>query len=78
MFVDIEHMETAKILGELHHMDDRPWAEFRGTRPLTPIGLAKLLRPFEIGPRKWRVGSKTYRGYHRCDCEDAWQRYVPW
>ena len=39
--------------------------------------LAKLLKPYGVGPRKIRVGDETIRGYYRADFEQSWKRYLP-
>jgi hypothetical protein len=39
--------------------------------------LAQLLKPYDIRPKKLRVGEGTANGYERADFEDAWDRYLP-
>ena len=65
------------IIPALCVMDDRPWFEWRG-KPLTPRGLATLLKPFGIAPVTIRLpDGSTLKGYKREALERAWQRYLP-
>lgn len=75
-FEDADHLPTAELLRRLHDLDDAPWAEWYG-KPLTGRGLAKLLDPYGIGPRKRRLEGGQHRGYFRTEFRDAWARYVP-
>jgi hypothetical protein len=72
-------LTTAELLEALAEIEEAPWGEWgRERRPLSAKGLASLLRPLEIKPRKWRDDSeKTVRGYPRERFEDAWTRYLP-
>ncbi len=65
------------IIPALCAMDDRPWFEWRG-KPLTPRGLATLLKSFGIAPVTIRLpDGSTPKGYKRESLEPAWQRYMP-
>jgi hypothetical protein len=72
-----ERLPSAEIVEELVGMEDRPWPEWRRGQPLTVRQLARLLRPFEIGPKKIRFGETTAQGYELSDMEDAFSRYIP-
>ncbi|MBN1420977.1 MAG: DUF3631 domain-containing protein [Planctomycetes bacterium] len=73
-----EKLSTKLLLSRLKNLDERPWATWgRGGDGLTPHALARILRPFEIEPDRWREGSVTIRGYRRASFEDAWTRYLP-
>jgi len=39
--------------------------------------MARLLKPYGIGPQTLREGENIYKGYRRGDFEDAWERYAP-
>ena len=70
-------MSTEQILERLNDVEsETSWEDFHG-RPLTPTTLARLLKPYDVHPRQVRVGSRTYKGYHRDDLVDAWDRYLP-
>ena len=74
-----ERLPTTVIINGLVALDDRPWATFSKTdKPITPHRLARMLKKFEIEPpRKGRKGVKTFRGYEKATCEDAFLRYLP-
>jgi hypothetical protein len=44
---------------------------------MTPISLAKMLKPFKIFSQSVRVSDGTPKGYRRDDFSDAWDRYLP-
>lgn len=68
---------TDLLLARLCDLQDRPWAEWRHDRALTPVQLAALLKPFGIKPRQVRIGDRTRKGYERKWFEDAFSRYLP-
>jgi hypothetical protein len=70
-------VKSTKAVEQLVAMEERPWGEWRRGRPLSPTGLAQLLKPFRIKPAKWREGNKTVRGYKLPDFQDAFRRYTP-
>ena len=77
---DLEEGISSKDLTKsLTDMEESPWGEMRGGRQLTPVTLARLLKPFGIRPKNHRMGlNKTQvKGYLRSDFRDAWERYLP-
>jgi Protein of unknown function (DUF3631) len=62
---------TESLLEALYERSESPWACYSYGRPLTAKRLADILRPYEIHPRKRRVGDKTERGYVFTDFDDA-------
>jgi hypothetical protein len=66
-----ELMPTSRLLCELRNLPDSPWAR------LSSIQLARLLRPFEIGPKQLWLDGKNLRGYAMGDFSDALARYLP-
>jgi hypothetical protein len=71
-----ERLSTQEILQSLYDIEESPWAELKG-KPLTPRGLASLLRPYHVKSRDVRVGDKTLKGYYSDDLWDGWERYLP-
>ena len=71
-----DRLPTQKLLTDLSTIEVSPWAEFEHGCVLTGQALAKLLRPFGIGPRDIRFEAGTKKGYIRNDFEDAWERYL--
>jgi hypothetical protein len=71
-----ETIESSKIAEYLHGLENRVWAEWgRLKKPITTIGIARLLKDHDIKPHHWREGDKTVRGYRLADFEDAFDRY---
>ena len=83
----IERMLTADLLRALVKREAEPWAGLWGREvdqargdetPRKPaMDLARHLKPFEVQPKKLRVGERTANGYERADFEDACARYLP-
>jgi putative DNA primase/helicase len=71
-------MLSSKDLCErLAAMEERPWASWRHGRSISPVQLARLLRPFQIHSRDlWRRGTSV-KGYGKGDFKDAVDRYLP-
>jgi hypothetical protein len=68
---------SESIIQALIGLENRPWAEWKKGKPISPQGLASLLKPLEIEPQKWREGKETFRGYHLHQFTDAFSRYLP-
>ncbi|MEW6208722.1 MAG: DUF3631 domain-containing protein [Acidobacteriota bacterium] len=71
-----DKLTSEEIIQALVEMESRPWAEWRSGKPISKVGLARLLRPFGIQPVKWREGEITQRGYQREDFGDTFARYL--
>jgi hypothetical protein len=71
-----DRLSTSTILEKLRGADEAPWGSLRG-EPLDARGLARLLKPYGIAPKKLREGSETFKGYQRAHFEDSWSRYLP-
>ena len=71
-----DKLPTAELLTALNAIEESPWGEWHG-KPLTPRGLARLLRPFAIKSVNVRAGEDVLKGYHRETFGDAWERYLP-
>lgn len=72
-----DRLATGELLGRLTQDESLPWGEFSNGRALTPIGLARLLKPFGIIPGTIRLEKGTAKGYLRESFADAWTRYLP-
>jgi hypothetical protein len=71
-------MASTDVCDRLAEIEGRPWAEYGRTgKPITPNGLAYLLRDFGIMPRNVRTGKEQTKGYHLSDFEDVFARYLP-
>jgi hypothetical protein len=75
-----DRLATAVILEKLNAMEDRPWCEWYGHgKPLTPRGLASLLRPFGKKVRSKNIklaDGSVAKGYTRDVLEKLWYRYT--
>ena len=64
------------ILPALIAREGRPWSEWSRSRPLSPRGLARLLKGFKIFPGTIRLASgSTPKGYKRVAFVPLWERY---
>ena len=68
---------SADLVQRLVGLEDRPWADGAGGRPITQARVARLLRPFGIHPLKLRFGERTANGYTQRMFDDPWSRYLP-
>jgi Protein of unknown function (DUF3631) len=71
-----EALFTADLIAKLAADEEAPWATYKGGG-LNPMGLAALLRPYDVKPELIRQGESVARGYRRADFEDVWPRYLP-
>lgn len=72
-----DRLPSAALVRELVENESSPWSEWSHGKPLTPAGLARLLRPYRIAPHSIRVEDKTPKGYEREDFQDTFRRYLP-
>jgi len=73
----VDRLFTQELITALADMEDRPWCEWRGGKPITTPSLSKLLKPYDIKPRQFRRGYDNKRGYQLADFADAFARYLP-
>ncbi len=74
---EVDRLFTGDLLGYLTGAEALSWGEWRRGKPLTAIGLARLLKPFGVAPRKIRIGEETRQGYQVERFADAFARYLP-
>ncbi len=77
VFGDQAALFTSEILERLWALEDRPWREFRGGRPLNAHALSRLLKPFGIVSQNIRQGEVVKKGYRAEDLKPIWARYLP-
>jgi Protein of unknown function (DUF3631) len=73
---DADRLTTGKLLGQLLKHDDAPWRYLKGEQ-LDANRLARMLKPYRIAPKQFKVNGEKTRGYLRANFEDAWERYLP-
>lgn len=71
-----ENLFSADLATALIKLDHRPWADWKGGKPITTKAIANLLAPFKIAPVEMRTGLHVRRGYRVGQFEDAFARYV--
>ena len=71
-------LATRSILDALHQMDSRSWNRYEKGKPLSPHGLARLLRPFQVAPSTVRLsGASVLKGYKYESFDTLWKAYCP-
>ncbi len=67
--------ELATFLGSL---DDRPWPEYRGGKPISKTQVARLLKPLGVSSGTIRLpDGSTPKGYYLTAFRDPFARYLP-
>jgi hypothetical protein len=72
----LDKLPTADLIEKLSRVETSPWAEWNRGKPITAVGLSRLLKPFEIYPKNIRIATAVQKGYERGQFEDAWGRYL--
>jgi putative DNA primase/helicase len=73
-----EKLSSTELCQALSDDEASPWAAFgRSGKPITPPGMARLLKRFKIAPKVLRNGAQVWCGYLRDAFADAWARYLP-
>lgn len=68
---------SAELTAWLTNDEDLAWSSYNGGKPLKQYQLSKKLAGFEVKAKTVRIDGKTPRGFHACDFEEAFNRYVP-
>jgi hypothetical protein len=71
-----EKIPSAMLVTRLAQRSDRPWASYRGGKPMNELQMAQVLRPFDISPKKIRIGNRSLQGYEVHEFDEAVRRYV--
>ncbi len=73
---DVDRISSTDLCETLAKMEDRPWPEWRYTKPITMSQLARLLAPYVVRPKSIRLTNETTsKGYLLADFSDAFARY---
>jgi Protein of unknown function (DUF3631) len=74
----VDRISSASLVERLVKIEGRPWAEWKGGKPITQNTLARHLGRFEIVSGTVRFNSgHTAKGYYRSAFDDAFDRYTP-
>jgi hypothetical protein len=80
-FQEDHRLSTSKLIDRLLDQDDSPFPNwwFKKDTDKKAIGksLAKILKPFGVRAKKFRIDDQQVRGYERADFELVWKRYCP-
>lgn len=68
----VDRMSSTGLLDALCELEEAPWLEWRGGRPISTRGIAKLLKPYGVTPRR-NIASNYYA---MTDMRDAIGRYL--
>lgn len=68
----VARINSSDLLAALIELEESPWSEWRGGTPISPRGIAKLLKPYGIKPRH----DSSSRFYGASDFKDAFARYL--
>ncbi len=70
-------LTPSDLVNKLCELPESPWGECRHGKPITPRGVARLLKPFEIrSSGMTRRFGPLGRYYARVSFLDAWSRYL--
>jgi hypothetical protein len=71
-------LPTKVLIERLTADPERPWADYRQGKPISPKQLGRMLRAFRIASETVHPGSAPdAKGYRRMRFEEAWAAYVP-
>jgi hypothetical protein len=73
---EADQLHTDRLLQKLWTFAESPWATWHHGKPLSPSGLAKLLRRYGIRSKQVWADDTNKHGYLRKDFADAWRRYL--
>jgi hypothetical protein len=73
-----DRLASEDVVAYLQTLDERPWPEWKGGKPISKAQVAGLLRGFHISPGSIRLADgKTPKGYRLTQFQDAFARYLP-
>lgn len=73
-----DRLYTDELIRQLIRLEDRPWGEWgKDGRTISPAGMARLLRKFDVRPEQFRRGAENRKGYFRRRFDEPFRRYLP-
>ncbi|MFZ4604463.1 MAG: DUF3631 domain-containing protein [Caulobacterales bacterium] len=74
----VDEITSADLCDALAADDGGPWAAYgKSEKPITAVGVARLLKPFKIRSKDIRNGQNVRKTYEKKTFADAWARYLP-
>jgi hypothetical protein len=72
----VDRLPSKELTIALGAMEDRPWSEWKGGKPITQNQLARLLGvgAYGIVPDNIRIGNSVPKGYQLTQFQDAFER----
>lgn len=78
LFGEADRMTTEAIIRGLCALEEAPWGELDGGKPLNARSLANYLKAYSVRSQNVRLDDgRTPKGYMRAALADAWERYLP-
>src|SRR4051794_35948634 len=80
LFIETDALALAScfIAQRLGETEERPWADYRMGKAITPSEMVKLLKGFDITPRRMRIGKgEPVRGHELNWFADILATYFP-
>jgi hypothetical protein len=80
---DTDRLATVDVLANLVALDEAPWGDLNGNRPIDARRLARELAQYHVTPVPFRTGGQITKGYvtypttTQLGLTDAWSRYLP-
>ena len=71
-----DRLWTKNLIEGLIGIEGHPWGEWRKGKHITPMGIAKLLRPFGVKTIQIRQDDKNKKGYGLKQFQDVFARYI--
>ena len=73
-----DRLASADLCNLLVLLEERPWGAWKHGKPITPVQLSRLLKPFGVTSNTIRFeGEGIAKGYHIENLVDAFERYIP-
>ena len=72
-----DKVSSTALVDYLLELEDRPWADLRHGKGITPHTLANMLRDFNIKPKNLRWEGKILKGYDVKDFKEVFLQYLP-
>jgi hypothetical protein len=77
-FQEDDRLSTSELIDRLLDQDDSPfpnWWWKETDKKAIGKSLARVLKPFKVKAKKFRIEGEQVRGYERTDLEPVWERY---
>jgi len=74
----VDRLSSDELAAYLGGLDDRPWPDYRGGKPISKTQIARLLKPLGVSSGTIRLpDGSTPKGYYLTAFRDAFARYLP-